>query len=130
MNATGGQQTYQTDVPVIQNSYPSSGYGDDLTMAALWLSLATNSSSLYKEASNYFSQYQLQDQDAIFNWDSVTPALPILFAQISQSYPNIGGDTSQWQSQAERYFDRIVSGEGPGYKTKGETRDLHLSDCH
>lgn len=130
MNATGGQQTYQTDVPVIQNSYPSSGYGDDLTMAALWLSLATNSSSFYDEASGYFSKYQLQNQDAIFNWDSVTPGLPILFAQISQSYPNIGGNTSQWQSQAEWYFDRIVSGEGPGYKTKGKIRFMQLHDWY
>jgi endoglucanase len=96
-------------------------------MAALWLSLATNSPSLYQEATNYYGSFQLGNQDAIFNWDSSTPGLAVLFAQISKSYPALAGSTSQWQSQAERYFDRIISGQSPGHLTKGTKHTLNLN---
>ena len=113
--------TYQTSVPVVQNSYPSSGYGDDLAIAALWLGLAQNDSTLIGQAKGYYDQFQLgtQLQDSVFNWDSVLPGIPILAAQIHQSYPQLGGDG--WQSQAEAYLDRVVSGKGAGKLTKGRT---------
>jgi endoglucanase len=111
--------TYQTSVPVVQNSYPSSGYGDDLTIAALWLGLAQNDSSLIGQAQGYYDQFQLDTQlpDSVFNWDSVLPGIPILATQIYQSYPQLGGDN--WQSHAEAYLDRVVSGKGAGKLTKG-----------
>jgi len=111
--------TYQTSVPVVTNSYASSGYGDDLTIAALWLGLAQNDSTLISQAQGYYDQYQLDTQlgDSVLNWDSVTPAIPILATQISQSYPQLGG--SGWQSRAESYLDRVVSGKGAGKLTKG-----------
>lgn len=113
--------TYQTSVPVVQNSYPSSGYGDDLAIAALWLGLAQNDSTLIGQAKGYYDQFQLstQLQDSVFNWDSVLPGIPILATQIYQSYPQLGGDN--WQSQAEAYLDRVVSGKGAGKLTKGST---------
>lgn len=98
-------------------------------MAALWLSLATNSSARYEEANKYYSEYNLTDQDEVLNWDSQVPAIAVLAAQISQSYPDLGGNTTQWKSQAERYFDRIVSHEGPGYLTKGRVRRVYLPKC-
>lgn len=114
--------TYQTSVPVVENSYPSSGYGDDLAMAALWLGLAQNDSTMIEQARGYYDQFQLntQLQDAVFNWDSVLPGIPILATQIYQSYPQLGGDG--WQSDAEAYLDRIVSGRGAGDLTDGLDR--------
>jgi len=111
--------TYQTSVPTVKDSYPSSGYGDDLAIAALWLGLAQNDSSLVGQAKGYFDQFQLGKQlpDSVFNWDSVLPGIPILATQISQSYPQLGGDG--WQPEAEAYLDRIVSGKGEGKLTKG-----------
>jgi len=111
--------TYQTSVPVIENSYPSSGYGDDLAIAALWLGLAQNDSTLIGQAKGYYDQFQLdsQLQDSVFNWDSVLPGIPILGTQIYQSYPQLGGDG--WQSSAETYLDRVASGKGAGKLTKG-----------
>ena len=111
--------TYQTSVPVVQDSYPSSDYGDDLAMAALWLGLAQNDSTLIGQANGYFNQFQLDKllPDSAFNWDSVLPGIPVLGTQISQSYPQLGGDG--WQSQAEAYLDRVVSGKGEGKLTKG-----------
>jgi endoglucanase len=119
VNARGGQMTYQTSVPIVQDSYPSSGYGDDLTLAALWLGLAQNDSTLITQAQNYYNQFQLGSQlpDSVFNWDSSLPGIPILGTQIYQSYPQLGGNS--WQSQAEAYLDRIVSGKGAGKLTKG-----------
>jgi len=114
--------TYQTSVPVILNSYASSGYGDDLAIAALWLGLAQNDSTLISQAQGYYDQFQLDGQlnDAVLNWDSVLPAIPILGTQIYQSYPQLGGDG--WQPRAEGYLDNVVSGRGAGKLTKG-------SDC-
>jgi len=111
--------TYQTSVPVIENSYPSSGYGDDLAIAALWLGLAQNDSTLVGQAKGYYDQFQLDTQlpDSVFNWDSVLPGIPILATQIYQSYPQLGGDS--WQSRAEAYLDRVISGKGAGKLTKG-----------
>jgi len=114
--------TYQTSAPVVLNSYASSGYGDDLAIAALWLGLAQNDSTLVSQAQGYYDQFQLnsQLQDSVFNWDSVLPGIPILAAQIHQSYPQLGGDAGSWQSRAESYLDGIVSGDGDGKLTKGK----------
>ena len=111
--------TYQTSVPVIENSYPSSGYGDDLAIASLWLGLAQNDSTLVNQAQGYYNQFKLDAQlpDSVFNWDSVLPGIPILATQIHRSYPYLGQDG--WQSQAETYLDRVVSGKGAGKLTKG-----------
>ena len=119
VNAPGGQMTYQTSVPVILNSYPSSGYGDDLAMASLWLGLAQTDSTLVSQAQGYYDQFELGVQlgDSVFNWDFVLPGIPILATQIHQSYPQLGGDG--WQSRAEAYLDRVVSGQGAGKLTGG-----------
>lgn len=111
--------TYQTSVPVVENSYPSSGYADDLTIAALWLGLAQNDSTLISQAQGYYNQFQLDYnlQDSAFNWDSVLPGIPILGTQIYQSYPQLGGDG--WQSRAESYLDTLVAGKSAGKLTKG-----------
>ena len=116
---TKKEVTYQTSVPVIKNTYPSSGYGDDLVMTALWLGLAENNSTLISQAQEYYDEFQLDGNlpDSVFNWDSVLPGAPILATQIYQSFPQLGG--SQWQSRAEAYLDRIVSGQGAGKLTKG-----------
>ena len=111
--------TYQTSVPAVQDSYPSSGYGDDLAIAALWLGLAQNDSTLISQAQAYYNQFQLDDQlpDSALNWDSSLPAIPILGTQIYKTFPQLGG--SGWQSRAESYLDRVVSGKGAGKLTKG-----------
>jgi len=104
------------------NSYPSSGYGDDLAIAALWLGLAQSNSTLISQAQGYYDKFKLDANlaDAVFNWDSVLPGIPILATQINQSYPQLGG--GGWQSRAEAYLDRVVSGQGAGKLTKGSNR--------
>jgi endoglucanase len=124
VNATGGQKTYQTSVPAVAASYPSSSYTDDLTLSALFLSWAENSTARFQEAERYYQQYQLAGQNGVFNWDSKTPGLSVLFAQISQSPTGIGNNLSSWQTEAERYFDRIVNQQGPSYLTPGEDNSL------
>ncbi|TFY80816.1 hypothetical protein EWM64_g3196 [Hericium alpestre] len=119
VHASGGQQTYQTAVPQAGTAYASSSYGDELALAALMLAWASNSSSLYSEALGYYQQYNLGGQDAVFNWDSKTPGLAVLFAQLAVADPSLAGNLSGWQSEAERYFDRIVNNQGPATLTKG-----------
>ncbi|KAG2146672.1 glycoside hydrolase family 9 protein [Suillus clintonianus] len=118
-SASGGQTVYQHSVPEAGVAYASSGYGDELAIAALFLSWATNSSSLYQQAQGYWQQYDLGSYNGVFNWDFKTPGLPVLFAQIAQANPSFGGNASTWQAVAEKYFDGIVYGGGPGYQTHG-----------
>ena len=109
---------YQKSVPEGGDAYPSSGFGDELAIAALFLSWATNSPSLYEEAQSYYSQYSLSGYQGVFNWDTKTPGIPVLFAQIAQANPTLG-NISTWQDQAEMYFDVVVYGGGDGYTTAG-----------
>ena len=110
---------YQQSVPEAGIAYPSSGYTDELTIAALFLALASNSTSLYQQAEAYYSQYDLSNYQGVFNWDSKTPGLPVLFAQVAQARPSFG-NISNWQTTAESYFDGIVYGGGEGYSTRGK----------
>ena len=119
VNASGGKQTYQTAVPQAGIAYSSSSYGDELTMAALFLAWATNSSDYHSQAETYYAQYSLRGSDGVFNWDSKTPGLAVLFAQLANSGASYAGNLSDWQAESERYFDRILNGRGPSFKTKG-----------
>ncbi|KAL0949673.1 hypothetical protein HGRIS_009711 [Hohenbuehelia grisea] len=118
------QQVYQIAVPAVSDAYASSSYKDDLVLASLWLSWALGGDSeLYANASSMFSKFSLSeglggnDGDKVFNWDEKTPGLPVLFAQVA---PSVNKDSvSSWQSQAERYFDRIVGGKSRAYLTGG-----------
>ncbi|KAJ7228793.1 glycoside hydrolase family 9 protein [Mycena pura] len=116
VNATGGQTTYQSSVPQVAEAYGSSTYGDELAIAALFLAWASNSTGYYQDAQHYFQQYHLSGQNSVFNWDSKTPGIYVLFAQIAQSSSGLGGDLTAWQAECERYFDAIVNG-GSGYLT-------------
>jgi endoglucanase len=131
VNATGGKQTYQTAVPQAGLAYASSSYGDDLAIAALFLAWATNSSDYYSQAEAYYAQYSLGGQKKVFNWDSKTPGLAVLFAQLANSGASFAGNLSGWQAESERYFDNILNGGGPSFKTKGASRvfSLRKMDC-
>ncbi|KAJ7507664.1 glycoside hydrolase family 9 protein [Mycena galericulata] len=117
VNATGGQKTYQSSVPEVAASYGSSSYGDDLTIAALFLAWVSTSAEYYQEAQHYFQQYQLSGQNSVFNWDSKTPGIYVLSVQIAQSSSGLGGNLTVWQAECERYFDAIVNNTGPGFLT-------------
>ncbi|PPQ99044.1 hypothetical protein CVT24_003604 [Panaeolus cyanescens] len=117
-NGTNGRKTYQTSVPQVAASYASSGYGDELAMAALFLAKATGTQTYYQEAESYWTKYSLQNSNRVFNWDSKTPGLPVLFAQINQANPDLGGNFTAWRKIAEDYFDAIVDKKGPGFLTR------------
>ncbi|KAH8113303.1 Six-hairpin glycosidase [Phellopilus nigrolimitatus] len=119
VNATGGQRVYQKSVPEVADAYGSSSFGDELTLAALFLALATNSTSYFSQAETYYTQNNLAGRDDIFNWDSKTPGLYVLFTEVTSSKPEFGGNTTQWQNEAERYFDNIVHGKSQGSLTNG-----------
>ncbi|KAJ6539213.1 glycoside hydrolase family 9 protein [Mycena capillaripes] len=117
VNATSGQKTYQSSVPQVADSYGSSSYGDELTIAALFLALANSSSVYYQEAQQYFQQYKLSGQDGVFNWDSKTPGIYVLFAQIAQSSSGLGGNLTTWRAECERYFDAILNDDSAAFLT-------------
>lgn len=104
-------QTYQTAVPQSATLYGSSGFGDDLAWGALWLYRATNDSTYYQKAVNYYTQFALTSQQPVFNWDSTTAGLYVLLAQTAATTSS--GNLTGWQTEAEQYFDSMVSQSGP-----------------
>jgi endoglucanase len=88
-------------------------------MAALFLAWATNSSDYYSHAEGYYRQYSLGGTKSVFNWDSKAPGLAVLFSQLANAGATFAGNLSGWQTEAEQYFDRILNGGGPSFKTKG-----------
>ncbi|KAL5530542.1 hypothetical protein ACEPAF_6800 [Sanghuangporus sanghuang] len=118
VNASGGQQVYQNAVPQAADAYGSSTFGDELTIAALFLAMATNSSDYFSQAETYYNQSKLS-QDDLFNWDSKTPGSAVLFAQMTSSRTNLGGNFSLWQNGVESYFDNIIDENSRGFVTDG-----------
>lgn len=130
------QQRYQVSVPASADAYSSSGYTDELTLAALFLSLASNSSTLYQQAmTNYknfnLDQYVRAGSEEPFNWDSKTPGLAVLGAQIANMYPTIANSSDKsvnFTREAEDYLDSILNGHGRTHQTGGMFRLMHLDD--
>lgn len=150
VNASGGMTLYQNSIPAVAESYPSSGYGDELVYASLWLSLAVNASQqsnttssnstsnitslspqqYYSLAESYYKQFNLSGQNSVFNWDDKTAGTYILFAQMASLGYAGASNFSQWQKEAERYLDTVVdpsSSEGTAYMTKGKLNSASRS---
>lgn len=119
VSAPGGQRLYQKSVPAVARSYGSSDYGDELAISALFLSWATDSQDLFNQAVSYWTQYKLGDEEGVFNWDSKSVGIPVLFTQVLQSSTSVSGNIADWQSKAEDYLDKIVQRRSSGMITKG-----------
>ncbi|KAG8885171.1 hypothetical protein FRB97_001989 [Tulasnella sp. 331] len=125
-------QTYTTAIPGVDWAYASSSYQDEQALAAVMMSVAataggaTSSSSPTPQsyldtATDMWSSDKL-NQDVVLNWDSVSPAVPILLTQIASlgnSNLHPSGGSSKWQGESETYLDRVVNENGRGYLTKG-----------
>jgi endoglucanase len=121
---------YQDSVPAAASTYGSSQYTDDLCYAALALALATNESTYYADAYGYYVNHSLTASHEVWNWDSKTPAVYLLFVEAALARPGLamgaGLDVNLtgWQAEAEGYLDRIVNGEKRrGFLTRGECCD-------
>ncbi|KIJ56749.1 glycoside hydrolase family 9 protein [Sphaerobolus stellatus SS14] len=122
LNAAGGQVTYQKSVPQVAETYPSTSFGDELTIASLFLSYAVanatannisvssnfSAQQLASQAETYWQNFSLGGLDGALNWDDKTPAIPVLFSQIIHVHPSLSNNASAWPIEAERYFDNIV----------------------
>jgi endoglucanase len=83
-----------------------------LAFAALHLALATNSSDMFKQGVGFYNQFGLASQNQVFNWDSKSPGVYVLLAQLATAYSNFSSNLTGWQNEAERYFDQIVNKQG------------------
>lgn len=131
-NASGGMQTYQTAVPQSGEAYASSAYADELAIAALFLALletGSNATSYYADAVKWYYSSNLGEQlkagsETVFNWDSKTPGIPVLAAQLASAYPDVvtgsNATLQVWQQVAEDYFDVFVNNDGRSYLTGGQ----------
>ncbi len=125
-NTTTPHSTFSSSVPAIAAAYNSSGWGDDLCLAALALALATNESNYYADAYSYYQQDELSGSTAVWNWDSRTPAAYVLFVEAALARPTLAAgagldaNLTGWQKETEAYFDGFINGTFKNaYLTKG-----------
>lgn len=131
-NTTTPQQTFSDTLPTIAQAYSSSGWGDDMTVAALALAAATNSSSYYADAYAWYGKYALSGKEKVWNWDSRSPAAYVLFAEVAAARPGIAAgaglnaNLTGWQAECERYFDALVNDKAENVMmTKGGLLYFH-----
>ncbi|WRT65801.1 uncharacterized protein IL334_002750 [Kwoniella shivajii] len=125
-NNTSPRSTYYSSLGESVAAYASSNWQDDLTLSALSLAVATNDSTYYADAYNYYVTYALSGLKEVWNWDSVIPAIYVLFAETAITRPQLakgaGLDTNLtgWRTETENYFDSIIDGTFKrSYLTKG-----------
>ncbi|KAG8690787.1 hypothetical protein FRC11_009142 [Ceratobasidium sp. 423] len=114
--------TFISTLPAIKDVYPSSGYIDDLILSAVTLGAATNQSTYINQALSWWRDSGLSGGDNVLDWDSKGPAIPVMLAQLASAQPDLlpsSSSLSDWQKEAEGYFDRIVNGKGRGHLTNG-----------
>lgn len=127
-NTTTPMALYSDSVTAAASAYASSGYGDDLCLAALSLAMATNNSQYYSDAYNqYYKGFHLSGSNQAYTWDSKYPAVYTLFVEIATARPalaegaGLDANLTGWQGEAERYFDGIVNQTiRNGYLTRRE----------
>nr|QDK64602.1 endoglucanase 5 [Ganoderma lucidum] len=124
-------QLYQQSVPTAGDAYASSGYMDELAIAAMFLALSetsSNASSYYADSVKWYYSGGLGSmlqagQETVFNWDSKTPAVPLLGAALANAYPNVvsgsNATLNSWQSAIENYFNVFINKKGRSYMTQG-----------
>lgn len=102
-----------------------------MTLAALSLALATNQSRYYADAYRWYAKYALTGTSFVYNWDSKTPAVFVLFVEAARANPGLAQgaglavNLTGWQNEAENYFDRVINGQTTNtYRTGGML--LHL----
>lgn len=133
-NNTTPYSTYSDSIPEIGDAYTSSGWGDDLCLAALSLALATNRSSYYREAYTHYRNYStIPNSQGVWNWDTAVPAIYVLFVEAALARPalavgaGLDGNLTGWRNQTEVYFDAIVNQNlKSGYLTSGESACLWM----
>ncbi|KAI1789054.1 Six-hairpin glycosidase [Ganoderma leucocontextum] len=124
-------QLYQQSVPPAGDAYASSGYMDELAVAAMFLALSetgTNASAYYADGVKWYYSGGLGSmmqpgQETVFNWDSKTPAVPLLGAALANAYPNVvsgsNATLNSWQTVLENYFNVFINKNGRSFLTKG-----------
>lgn len=117
---------YSDSVPQVAGSYGSFRYTDDLCYGALALALATNDSSYYRDAYDYYVNFSLTSSHEVWNWDSKTPAVYVLFVEAAIARPGLAEgagldvNLTGWRTEAEGYFDKILNDDKRrGYLTRG-----------
>lgn len=124
---TTTKRSFADSVPEATASYGSSGYADDMALAALSLALASNSSAHYADAVRWYTQYRLTGTSFVYNWDSRTPGVFVLFVEAARARPELARgaglepNVTGWQAEAENYFDRVMQGRTTNTRiTSGE----------
>jgi len=117
---------FSISIPAVASAYSSSTFGDDLCLAALALALASNQSRYYADAYAFYQSFSLSGTHSVWNWDSKTPAIYVLFVEAATARPGLAEgaglsvNLTGWQKETENYFDGLVAGNFKNaYLTKG-----------
>ncbi|XP_060074113.1 endoglucanase 4-like [Ylistrum balloti] len=99
---------YSDSFPEIREFYGSSGYEDELALAAAWLYKATQVTTYLAEAQLYYSS---SGTPWALSWDSKTPAVQILLYNITRE--------PTYRSDILRFLESWQSGNGLHYTPQG-----------
>jgi endoglucanase len=110
-------QVYQTVVPQVNDAYPSTDYFDDLTLAGLWLAIATGNKTYADTATTFYGQMLTSPNTpnvdgklgGPLNWDQKSPATALLFVQAAKYNPELGINASRFQGDMDAYLDSLTS---------------------
>ena len=77
---------YHRSIPDAENYYKSTGYGDELTWASLWIYYASNDVWFLKDAEKKYDEFGLGEVEPFsFFWDDVSVGVNVLMAQFSNT---------------------------------------------
>ena len=96
---------YHRAIPDAENFYKSSGFGDELTWAALWIYYASNDGWFLKKAEEKYEEFALHiNRPFSYFWDDVTIGVNILLSNFSQREP------ARFARKVEEFCDAQMKG--------------------
>jgi endoglucanase len=79
--ATTHRGLYHDAIPGAKAYYESSGYGDELTWAAVWLYKVTKEVKYIEQAENFYSKFRIKDRPNEFFYNKKVAGIQLLLAE-------------------------------------------------
>ena len=111
---------YHRAIPDAENFYKSSGFGDELTWAALWIYYASNDGWFLKKAEEKYAEFALHiNRPFSYFWDDVTIGVNILLSNFATR------DPAQYARKVEDFCDSQMKGGKEAVFTPKGLRYIH-----
>nr|CAB3266402.1 endoglucanase 19-like [Phallusia mammillata] len=116
--ATKFRGIYSNYMRAAHDYYPSKGYGDEITWAALWLYEATGEVRYLADATSYYKEFELSGKPGEVSWEHKVVPVEVLLAR----YAARSGVTTAGQAylnSVTKFCDYKLPGGGSAYTPQG-----------